>query len=277
MPAVADAGNILLPGVEPLVPFADNAVDIAHDDVAEAHGDKLLPDGHAGRAGPVDHHPKVAHLFLGHLDGVKQGGPHHDGGAVLVVVEDGDVANLFQAALHLKATGGGDVLQVDAAKTFGDEGDGAHQGVHVLGVNTEGEGVHIGKRLEKGALALHYGHTGGGADIPQAQDRGTIGDHRHQVALAGVIIGQFLVLGDEQAGLGHAGGVGYRQFLHVGNGSPGHNLDLAPPLLVLLDCILFLVHNHYLLCRCTPAGGVLKTGGRTPGSMRVLLAEKVSC
>ena len=39
-----------------------------------------------------------------------------DGGAVLVVVEDGNVALFLQLPLDFKAAGGGDVLQVDAAE-----------------------------------------------------------------------------------------------------------------------------------------------------------------
>ena len=107
--------------------------------------------------------------IAGHPHGVEQGGGHHDGGAVLVVVEHGDVAHLLQAALHLEAAGGGDVLQVDAAEALGDQGDGLHQLVHVLGVHAEGEGVHPAELLEEGALALHHRHTGGRTDVPQAR------------------------------------------------------------------------------------------------------------
>ena len=45
-----------------------------------------------------------------------QRGEHDDGRSVLVVVEDGDVELLAKPALDLEASGGSDVLQVDAAE-----------------------------------------------------------------------------------------------------------------------------------------------------------------
>ena len=79
----------------------------------------------------------------------------------------------FRRRSTSKQRGGGDVLQVDAAEALGDQGDGLHQLVHVLGVHTDGEGVHPAELLEEGALALHHRHTGGRADVPQAQHRGS--------------------------------------------------------------------------------------------------------
>ncbi len=42
---------------------------------------------------------------------------HDDRGAVLVVVEDGDVERLLQATLDLEAARGRDVLEIDAAES----------------------------------------------------------------------------------------------------------------------------------------------------------------
>ena len=51
-----------------------------------------LHDGDAGRARAAGHHLHVLDLFAHHLQRVGQGGQHHHGGAVLIVVEHGDVA-----------------------------------------------------------------------------------------------------------------------------------------------------------------------------------------
>ncbi len=50
-----------------------------------------------------------------------------------------------------------------------------------------------------------------GADVAEPEHRGAVGDHRHEVALVGVLVGQLGILGDLEAGFGHAGRVGQRQ------------------------------------------------------------------
>ena len=146
---------------------------------------------------------------------------------MLVIVEDGDVANLLQAAFHLEAPGGGDILQIDAAEALGDEGDGLHHLVHVLGVHADGEGIHPGELLEEDALALHDGHARQGTDVAQTQDGGAVGDDGHHVLAAGQGEGLGRVLLDLQAGGGHAGGVGQRQVLLGLDGAAGDHLQLT--------------------------------------------------
>ena len=77
----------------------------------------------------------------------------NDGRAVLVVVEHRDIAHLLQPALDLKAAGGGDVLQVDAAKGTGQQANGVDDVIHIFAADAQGEGIHIGKSLEQGAFA----------------------------------------------------------------------------------------------------------------------------
>ena len=129
---------------------------------------------------------------------------------MLVIVENGDVTHLLQAALNFKAPGSGDILQVDAAERAGDVIHGLDKLIHVLGLDTKRERIHIGKALEEHALALHDGHAGLGADVTQSQHGGAIGDDGHQVMATGQLIALLGVLLDLQAGLGHAGGVGQR-------------------------------------------------------------------
>ena len=93
-------------------------------------------------------------------------GGGHDGGAVLVVVEHGDVAHLLQAALHLETAGAAmssrlmppKLLEIRAMVSTSLSRPWCH---------TDGEGVHPAELLEEGALALHHRHTGGRADVPR--------------------------------------------------------------------------------------------------------------
>ena len=74
MVSVGDMGDLLLAGIESCVALTDDAVDVAHHHVAEAHLDEQLADGDAGGAGPVDDDLHLPHLLAGHPHGVEQGG-----------------------------------------------------------------------------------------------------------------------------------------------------------------------------------------------------------
>ena len=114
---------------------------VAADDVEAAGGHEDL--GARDAAGPhaVDRHLDVLHLFAGNLEGVDEARQHHDSGAVLVVVEDGDVQLVLEALLDVEAAGRGDVLKVDAAKARADCLHDADDLVRVLGVEADGIGV----------------------------------------------------------------------------------------------------------------------------------------
>ena len=165
---------------------------------------------------------------------------------MLVIVEDGDVTHLLQAALNLKAPGSGNVLQVDAAEGTGDIVHGLDKLVHVLGLDTKRESIHIGKALEEHALALHDRHTGLRTDVAQAQHGRAVGDDGHQVVAAGQLVALIRVLLDGQAGLGHAGGVGQGQLLLVAGGHSGHYLDLTLPLPMQTQGLLRVIHKQFL-------------------------------
>ena len=119
------------------------------------------------------------------LQRVQERRQHDDGGAVLVVVEDGDVELLAQPPLDLEAARRGDVLEVDAAEARRDRLDGAHDLVDVLRGEAEREGVDAAELLEQHRLALHHGHRRLGPDVAEAEHGGAVGDDRDGVALDG--------------------------------------------------------------------------------------------
>ena len=77
------------------------------------------------------------------------------------------------------------------------------------------------KALNRAHLPSITGHARLRADVPQAQHRGAVGDHGHQIAPAGQLIGLVHVLLDLQAGLGHAGGIGQGKVLPAADRAPG--------------------------------------------------------
>src|SRR5690606_13060404 len=132
-------------------------VDVGHHGLLDTGGDQQLQDGRTGGTGTGHDDPYVTDVLAHHAQGAGQGGEHDDGGAVLVVVEDGDVQGLAEPGLDLEATGGGDVLQVDAREAGGDRLDDLDDRVGVLGVQADRPGVDAREALEEGRLALHDG------------------------------------------------------------------------------------------------------------------------
>ncbi len=236
--------DLFLHGVQTVAALVDGALTVADDDVLHAHALHQARDGDAGGTGAREDHLNVGQLAPGQATGVDQCGAGHDSSSVLVVVEDGDVADLLQAALDLKAARRADVLEVDAAKAAGQKLDGAHDLVDVVRAHAQRESVHVAKGLEQGALALHDGHAGLGANVTQAQHGRAVGHDGHQVAAARVGIGVVNVLVDLKAGLGDAGRVGHGQLLGGGDGGAADHLDLAVPLFVLIQRVLLCVNRH---------------------------------
>ena len=111
---------------------------VAHGDVLEASGQQQLHDGDGSSACAGGDDLDVLLLLADNLQRVRQAGEGDDSGAVLIVMEDGNVALFLQLALDLKAARRGDVLEVDAAEAAGDVVNGLDELVDVLRLHAEG-------------------------------------------------------------------------------------------------------------------------------------------
>ena len=193
---------------------------------AHAHRLQQFDAGDGGGAGAVDDELRVVQRAAGQVAGIDQPGGGDDGGAVLVVVEDGDVHQLAQALLDDEAFRRLDVLEVDAAEGRAEIADAVDELVDVLRVDAQVDAVDVGEAFEQGDLALHHRLAGQRAQIAEAEDGGAVGHDGDHVALAGVVIGEAGIAGDVQAGLGDAGRIGERQVARGGQrfGQPGRQL-----------------------------------------------------
>ena len=160
--------------------------------------------GNGARARPVEHHPDFLDLLAGDLQGVQQSRPGDNGGAVLIVVEDGNLHGLPERLLDVEALRRLDILQVDSPEGRFQDLAGADNFLGIFRGQLDIENVDIGEALEQHALAFHDRFAGHGADIAQAQNRGAVADHRHQVALSGVFVGQAGIAFDLLARDSHA-------------------------------------------------------------------------
>ena len=207
----------------------DHALGVAQHDVAvrHAHGLDQLGAGDAGRAGAVDHQLACLERAAGQVQRVDQAGGGDDRRAVLVVVEHRDAHQLAQALLDDEALGRLDVLEVDAAEGRAEQAHAVDELVDVGGVDLEVDAVDVGEALEQDGLALHHRLGGEGAEIAEAKDRGAVGDHRHEIAPGGVVVGGVGILLDREARGGDAGRVGQRQVAGGGQRLGRDDLDLA--------------------------------------------------
>ena len=162
-------------------------------------------------------------------------------------LEDGDITAHLQPFLNFKAPGSGDVLQVHAAKTPGQQPDRFHDLIHVLAADAERNRVHIAEGLEQHAFPLHDGHSRFWANITQAQHRRTVGHHRHGVPAAGQVVAFVDVLLDFKTGLRHAGRIGQTQGLLGVHCRPGRNFQLAPQRIVHFQRFLCVIHHSFRL------------------------------
>ncbi|MPM42593.1 hypothetical protein SDC9_89259 [bioreactor metagenome] len=209
--------------------MVDHARDVGHPDVLARHAqlDQQAQAGQRRSAGARGHQLDLGDVLAGDLQAVEDGGAHHDGRAVLVVVEDRDLHALAQLALNIEAVGCLDVFQIDAAEGGLHRRDDFHQLVRVLLVELDVEHIDARELLEQHALAFHDGLARQRADVAQAQHGRAVGDHAHQIATGGVAEGGGRVLHDLLAGGRHAGRIGQRQIVLVDHLLGGRHRDLA--------------------------------------------------
>ena len=238
---IRDLRHLFLDPVEPLAPGVDRAVPIAHGDVAVASRQQQLHDGDRRRARAGGHDAYIL-FFLAHdLQRVVKSRERNNGGAVLVVVEDGNVTFFLQLALNLKAARGGNIFEIDAAERAGDERHGVYKFVHIVRFDAERERVHTAERLEEHAFALHDGHTRLRADVAETQDSRAVGDDGAEIPAPGEIVAFGDVFLNFQARLRDAGRVGEAEIILAGDGHARLYLDFAAPLFVEFERLLSVV------------------------------------
>src|SRR6185369_3366876 len=161
------------------------------------------------------------------LERVDHGPQHHHRGAVLVVVEHGDVEIALQTLLDLEAARRRDVLEVDAAEDRGQRLHDHHDLVDVLGGQADGERVDAGEFLEDERLALHDRLSGAGADVAEAEHGRAVGDDGDRVLLDRERVGLLGVVMDGHTDARHARRVRHRQVVARLHRHLALHLDLA--------------------------------------------------
>ncbi|MCY1412906.1 hypothetical protein D9M71_283250 [compost metagenome] len=214
---VGEHGLVL---VQVITASVDHAGAVNHEDVldASAHAHQQLHAGDGSGTGAQADDFRVRQGFAGDFQGVDHAGRGDDGGTVLVIVEHRNVALLDQGTFDLKALGRLDVFQVDATEGDGDAFNGVNESLWAFRIDFDVEYVDTSETLEQNTLAFHHWLGSQWAQVTQAKNRGAVGNHCYQVALAGVLVGQFRVASDFAHRFGYARAVGQRQVACGGGG-----------------------------------------------------------
>ena len=171
----------------------------------------------------------VADVLADDLERVEQRGAGDDRGAVLVVVEDGDLQRLAQRLLDVEAVRRADVLEVDPADRRLEQLAELDDVVRVLRADLEVEDVEVGELLEQVRLAFHHRLAGERADVAESEHRGAVRDDGDEIALGRVLVRDIGILLNLEAGLGHAGRVGEREIALIVERLGGNDGDLSGP------------------------------------------------
>ncbi len=193
----------------------------------QAHGLQQLDAGDRRGAGAVHHHPDFLELAAGEVERVQERGGGDDGGAVLVVVEHGNIEQLAQALLDDEAFGRLDVLEIDAAESGMEKAHAVDELVDVARRDLEIDRVDAGETLEENGLPFHHRLGRERAEIAQAQHRRAVADDGDEIALGRVLVGAGGIALNMEARIGHARRVSERELLLRRQRLRRRDLDLA--------------------------------------------------
>ena len=143
MLGIRDLCHLFFDPVETVSTLVNRALTVAHGDVLETGRQQQLDnrDCCRARAGGDDLH--VLFFLTDDFERIRQTCQRNNRRAVLVVVENRNVALFLELALDLKAPGRGNVLKVDAAEAAGDQINGVYKLVDVVRLHAKRERIHV--------------------------------------------------------------------------------------------------------------------------------------
>ena len=158
-------------------------------------------------------------------------------------MKDGNIQLTLQALFDFKAFGGGDILQIDAAKAGRDGLDCADDLLRIFGIQADGTGVYVCKFLEQNGLSFHHGNRSFGANIAKAKDCRAVRDDSHHMAFGCVGIGVVWIFMDFTARLGDTRCIGYAEIIFSFQGHAAGNRDLTFIFFVTQQRLFIIIHN----------------------------------
>ncbi len=152
-----------------------------------APGARMLEQTHdadSGGAEPDLADDAVVRPPPGPAHGVQHRGEHHDGGAVLVVMQHRPRQARLQTRLDLEAGRCRKILELDRAESRGDRCDVIDATRRIRLIEQDRHGMDSDQRREQRRLALHDGQPRERADIAEPEYGRAVGHDRDRVAEA---------------------------------------------------------------------------------------------
>src|SRR5690606_34407950 len=145
---------------------------VDHGDVFDGRtqADQQFHAGHRCSAGTQADNLGVFQLLVRQLEGIDHGCCGNNGGTVLVVMENRDIALLDQRALDFETLRRLDVFQIDATEGAGNALDGVDEGLRTFRLYLNVEDINAGEALEQHTLAFHYRLGSQRAEITQTEN-----------------------------------------------------------------------------------------------------------
>ena len=119
------------------------------------------------------------------------------------------VKSRFQTFFDFKTSGGADVFQIDTAEARSKPCDSLDDFFRILSIQTNGNGIDTAEFLKQYSFSFHDGHCGMRTDVAKAQNRASVGYYGYGIGFHGIFVSCFFIRGNNLAGLGNSGGVGY--------------------------------------------------------------------
>ena len=141
-----------------LAPFVDQPVDIAEPDILafDPQLEQHVEARNTCRPATRGHDLDIFEGLAGHVQRVLGCGPHDNSGAVLVIVENGDVHALAANAFDGEAVGRLDVFEVNCTKSRFKSTDDVSELFRIGLVDLDVETVDRGEFLEQDRFAFHH-------------------------------------------------------------------------------------------------------------------------
>jgi hypothetical protein len=205
----------------------DNARSVDSDHVADAVFDEQPGTRDAGGTHAEEDDAHVLEALPDHVSRVDQRSQCHDGSPMLVVVEDGDVELVTEAALDLEAHRSRDVFEIDPTEPGRDRASNGDELIGGTGARTDGVGVDVGELFEEHGLAFHNRKRRLRADVAKTEHRRSVRQHGDRVLLDREIPYALGVVCDGSRHTADAGRIRHREVVSCPQRELPRHRDLA--------------------------------------------------
>src|SRR5215211_3006315 len=173
-----------------------------------------------------------------------------NGGAVLVIMENGNIQHSLQRLFYIEALRRFYIFKVNAAKGRRNCSYDLDDFIRVMGIYFDIEHINVSKFFKQYTFSLHNWLAGERAAVAESQNGGTVRDDCNQISLGCVLIGVIRILFDLQNRLCNARRVRQTQVTLGIHRLGGHNGNLAGFTLqtMVFKCVFARKLSHTTSC-----------------------------